>query len=527
MAAPVLVVGAGPAGLLLAAELHRRGVSCLLIDSQSGPMPWDRATVIHQRSLELFESLGLIGRFVDAGCPQRGAKISSAGVVLGEVDDALSGSRYAYNIGVSEEVTEAILTDYLHAMGGAVTRSTRLVAFTEGPDGVVAELECTGERSNVEVDWVVGCDGIHSTARESSGIAYDGHDIPDPWAVFDVTLQGWRERYDLTFVYLDAAPVILTALPGQRWRAYVRPRAADADLVADAAATLGPYAPDASFVDIANPTRFHCHTRVAARFRSGRVLVAGDAAHACTPAEGHGMNTGLQDAANLAWKLALVGHGVADPKLLDSYEAERRPVAQTVARSGDATDAASTLSDPTARHARDEALIVALADPVARHHDAVAKAELDVDYGDSPAVVGDRNARLGPGQRLPDTITVEPPGGDPCGLHELAQRAGHTLFVLAGTAASGPALAEHLDELEAAAAGSPLVDAVVALGCAPDQPDRFGRLDAVDAAALGVDGVAVLVVRPDGYLGLRADRDHVDALARYHEALGVRPPLAT
>ena len=460
----VLVVGAGPAGLLLAAELQRRGVPCHLIDAQPERMAWDRATVVHQRSLELFESLGLVGKFLDAGCPQRGARVYSGGVMLGEADDSLAPSRYRSNVGVSEEVTESILTDYLHEMGGTVTRSTRLVALTSKPDSVVATLERDGERYEIDVAWVVGCDGIHSTTRELSGIDYEGHDIPDPWAVFDVTLQGWLERYDLTFVYLDAIPVILTALPGKRWRAYLRPDPDDDDLVAQAAATLHRYAPGTTFVDVENPTRFHCHTRVAARFRSGRVLVAGDAAHACTPAEGHGMNSGLQDAANLAWKLALVCRGIADPVLLDSYEAERRPVAQTIARSGDAAEADEALTDPAAREARDEAVKQALADPAAQLRDAVAKAELDVDYGGSPAVVGDADARLGPGQRLPDTITVQPPDRDPCGLHELAQRAGHTLVLLGGPAASGPVLAEHLARLGSAADASPLVEAVVALG---------------------------------------------------------------
>ena len=172
--------------------------------------------------------------------------------------------------------------------------------------------------------------------------------------------------------------------------------------------------------------------------------------------------------------------------------------------------------------ARDEAVKRALADPAAQLRDAVAKAELDVDYGSSPAVVGDANARLGPGQRLPDTITVRPPDGAPCGLHELAQRAGHTLVVLGGPAASGPVLAEHLGRLKSAADPSTLVEAVVALGCAPDQPADVGRLDDEDATALGVHDVVLLMIRPDGYLGLRADEDHVGALGQYHEAVGVR-----
>ena len=112
--------------------------------------------------------------------------------------------------------------------------------------------------------------------------------------------------------------MILTALPDQRWRVYLRPSSPVSDLVADASATIGRYLPTFGFDGVENPTRFHCHTKVARRFRSGRVLLAGDAAHVCSPAQGHGMNTGLQDAVNLAWKLALVCHGLCDPVLLDS-----------------------------------------------------------------------------------------------------------------------------------------------------------------------------------------------------------------
>ena len=130
--------------------------------------------------------------------------------------------------------------------------------------------------------------------------------------------------------------MILTPLPHRRWRVYVRPTSETSDLVADATATMRRYAPSVEFAAVENPSRFQCHSRVASRFRSGRVLLAGDAAHACSPSEGHGMNTGMQDAFNLGWKLALVCQGADGPGLLDSYEAERRPIALRIAESGDA-----------------------------------------------------------------------------------------------------------------------------------------------------------------------------------------------
>lgn len=512
----VLVVGAGPAGLLLAAELHRRGISCHLIDEQPGPLPWDRATVVHPRSLEVFESLGLVQQFLEAGTKQRAVKIYSQGVLLGTLDLSECGSIYGFNLGLSEEVTESILTEYLHATGGAVCRSSRLVGLAPHDRGVLAEIESNGQRRSVEAEWVVGCDGAHSLTRELSGIALEGHDIAKPWAVFDATIQGWSDEFELNVGYLDGIPIILTALPARRWRVYLRPSSAESDIVADATSTLRRYDPAASFVDVANPTRFHCHSKVADRFRSGRVLLAGDAAHLCSPAQGHGMNGGLQDAFNLAWKLALVCDGVADPTLLDSYEAERRPVAQLVVRSGDTIEDAQALTNEVQRDGRDKAIRATFSEPVARHNEVVAEAELDVDYSTSPIVFGDGNNDLAAGQRLPNTIPVRMPGTRCRRLHELMQRAGHTIVLLGGPAANGTELVDSLAALEEITARSAAFDAVVAFGAQRDLPEGIGYLESGAAEMLGCMGTTLLVVRPDGYVGMRSDGDHPTALDRYH-----------
>jgi 2-polyprenyl-6-methoxyphenol hydroxylase-like FAD-dependent oxidoreductase len=425
------------------------------------------------------------------------------------------GSIYGFNLGVSEEVTESILTDYLHQQGGEVIRSSRLVGLTPRPEGVLAEIERDGRHYQADARWVVGCDGIHSPTRDLSGIGFEGHDIAKPWAVFDATLQGWANSYDANFVYLDQLPVILTALPGRRWRVYLRPGSVESDLVADAASTIRLYEPAASFVDVENPTRFHCYTKVASTFRAGQVLLAGDAAHLCSPVQGHGMNCGLQDAMNLAWKLALVYKGAAQPALLDSYEAERRPVAEMIASSGDASDYAQTLSDPAQRDSRDQAMRAVLAGSTAKHQEVVAEAELNVDYSVSPIVAGDPNSNPGPGQRFPDTITVRPSEGGRCQLHELTHRAGHTLVLLGGPTIGGPEVAALLPALQELATGSVLFEAAVAFAAGPDLPDRIGRFEPAAADVLGVQGTTLFAVRPDGYIGLRSNRDHLRALERY------------
>ena len=200
----VLVVGAGPTGLLLASELLRRNVACRVIDAHDAPLHWDRATVVHPRSLELFEGLGLVDLLLTAGVKQRGARLHSQGVVLGEIDLSVCGSRYGFNIGISEEVTESILTDYLHRQGGNVIGSSSLIGLADHADGVLATIQREGITEQVLAQWVVGCDGLHSTCRTLTGIDMIGHDIIQPWAVFDATLVGWENSYEANYAYLDA-----------------------------------------------------------------------------------------------------------------------------------------------------------------------------------------------------------------------------------------------------------------------------------------------------------------------------------
>jgi 2-polyprenyl-6-methoxyphenol hydroxylase-like FAD-dependent oxidoreductase len=513
----VLVVGAGPTGLLLASELQRRGVPCHVIDARPGPNHWDRATLVHPRSLQIFESLGLVQKFLDVGCRQRVIKIHSGGKELGTIDLSTCGSVYGFSVGVSEEVTESILTDYLGQQGGKVNRSSRLVGLTQHSDGVLAKIEHDGDRYQMDAQWVVGCDGIHSATRELSGIGFEGHKLAKQWAVFDATLQGWTDTYEAILAYHDTLPLILSPLPGKRWRVYLRPSSDESDLVADATSTLSVYTPGASFVDVENPTRFTCHTRVATKFRSGAIFLAGDSAHLCSPGEGHGMNCGIQDAFNLAWKLALVHHGAADPALLDSYEAERRPIAEMFTQSGDKFEHALMMTDQTERAIRDLAIKAMIANPDDLHHQVMAETELNLEYSQSPIVTGDTNSHLAPGCRLPDTIAIQ--RLDKPRLHQLAHRAGHTLMLLAGPTAHVPTLVDLHAALQKLATDSPLFEATVALSTNPDLLVQIGHLEPAAADLLGVEQITLLALRPDGYVGLRADRDHLNALERYSTLL--------
>ena len=364
----VLVVGAGPTGLLLASELQRRGVPCHVIDARPGPNHWDRATVIHPRSLQIFESLGLVEKLLDAGCRQRVVKIHSGGKELGTIDLATCGSIYGFNLGVSEEVTESILTEYLHQQGGKVNQSSRLVGLMQHDDRVLAEIEHHGGRYQINARWVVGCDGIHSATRELSGIGFEGHDIVKEWAVFDATVQGWTDTYEGIFAYHDTLPIILTALPGQRWRVYLRPssdslrprRRCNFDSPHLCTHRIVRQCREPDTIPLLHQDRHQVPIRLSL---SGRRLRAPLLSRRRTR-----MNCGIQEAFNLAWKLALVHHGAADPTLLDSYEAERRPIAEMFTQSGDEFEHAQLMTDPTERDARDQAIKAMLANPDDLHH---------------------------------------------------------------------------------------------------------------------------------------------------------------
>lgn len=514
----MLIVGAGPTGLTLAAELRRRDVDALLIDALDAPRQWDRATVVHPRSLEIFEALGIVDRFLAAGTPQRAARLHSAGEVLVELDFSLSGAPYPYNVGLSEEDTERFLAEYLEAAGGSVERSTRLLGLAQDADGVTATVERGGREEEIRAGWVVGCGGYHSPVREILGIPMDGHDIEEPWAVFDASLAGREDDFETSLVYLEETMVILTPLPGRRFRVYTRPKDEGEDFVAAATAVLARYLPDQELAEIENPTRFRCHAKIAGRYREGRALLAGDAAHVCSPSQGHGMNSGIGDAVNLAWKLALVTEGDADPSLLDSYEAERRPVAEQVIATGEGMEEMGRFDGEDGRAARDAEVRAALSDPDTAHAEAVAEAELNIDYGASPIVSGDRGGPLAPGQRLPDLGPVTSGPGEPeVRLHQLAHRPGHTLLAIA-VGDGGDELPRLFAELESLVARSPLFDAAFALATAPGEAP-VGTIHLQAAAALGIESLAVLAVRPDRHLGLIREGGSIDDVEAYASLL--------
>lgn len=345
MDADVLIAGAGPTGLMLANLLGRRGVRALIIDRHSGPAQQTRALGVQARTMEIYSKLSVIGRALELGKRGTGANLWAEGrkmarVPLGETGQSVSP--YPFVLILGQDDNERIMGEKLRDWGMAVQWNTELVAFEQSSGHVTATLrQPDGAIRKITAAWVAGCDGARSAVRELSGIGFPGAPYEHVFFVADTQVTGsmvpdeinvylWRRGFHLFFPMRgkDHWRVVGIVPPELRGRDDVTCEEVIPSLRQEAGTEL-------SFKACSWFSTYRIHHRCAEHFRNRRCFLLGDAAHIHSPVGAQGMNTGLQDAYNLAWKLALVVQGRADTALLDSYEAERIPVAQRLLNTTD------------------------------------------------------------------------------------------------------------------------------------------------------------------------------------------------
>ncbi|MFD8689099.1 FAD-dependent monooxygenase [Streptomyces sp. NPDC059651] len=526
----VLIAGAGPVGLSAAAELRRRGVSCRVVERLPARLPYAKAVGIQPRTLEIWDRMGLVRTVLEAAVPMRGQLIHVNGSEVARIDLALPPEVPYGFAALPQYETERILEEYVAGLDVRVERGTELLSFTQDADGVTAHLRTgSGATEEVRARFLIGCDGAHSTVRKGLGLSYEGGAFAEEYMLADVVAD-----WDLPYGYGVRAShtgddgstddlLVCIPLPGDgryRMSMLVPPGlsagAADGAEVAhglegarvpelsDIQAVVDRLAPrPATLSGMRWASVFRISHRIVDRYGEGRVFVAGDAAHIHPPTGAQGMNTGIQDACNLAWKLALVVHGEAGPALLTSYDAERRPVGEEVV-------------GRTVRHATRG--IENDADDMETL--MLREAQLLVGYRDGPlagAPYGPDDAPQ-PGDRAPDCagLTAQVAAYPLRLLDVLRGRTGHVLVLYAAeaadlTEAAGPAAEHGLEIVRVLAcdAGVPEVTA-----CYRDSAGEFSRL-------YRPDGPTGFLVRPDGQLGARfplsgivqAVSDHFAALS--------------
>ncbi|MFF2083343.1 FAD-dependent monooxygenase [Nocardia sp. NPDC058176] len=509
----VLVVGAGPVGLTTALELARRGARCRVIE-QLGVRPrYAKAVGVQPRTLEVFQGMGVLRAVLDAAVPIRGQIAYADGVEVTRIVLELPPDVPYGFAALPQYETERVLAEQLARTGVRVEYGVTLSSFAQDDTGVTAVLRDADGEQTVRTGYLVGADGAHSTVRKQLGLTFEGAAFAEQYMLGDVELD-WTmpTGYGVRSSRGDDVLVCIP-LPGHR-RYRVSMSAPDELAVAapksgDVAHGLeGSRAPELHHIqavlDRLSPqpvtaremrwsSVFRISHRIVDRYGKGRAFVAGDAAHIHPPTGAQGMNTGIQDAHNLAWKLALVTAGSAAPELLDSYDAERRPVGAEVV-------------DRTVRAAR-EGIGADLTDPeqILRR-----EAQLLVDYGRSPIITPSAVGAVAAGRRAPDAAGLTRDLVQfPLRLFSLLTGPGHTLLIHESGTPNYLALEHAAEQARRLAPGE--LDVYLVL--APDTPADTTLTVIHDSAGDFARGyspdTAAYLIRPDGYLAYAGPLDGV------------------
>jgi 2-polyprenyl-6-methoxyphenol hydroxylase-like FAD-dependent oxidoreductase len=535
----VLVVGAGPTGLALAAQLHAYGARFRIIDRALDRAHESRALAVQPRTLEVLAGLGISDELVRFGNRAVRLKLHFGHrVALVQLFDiGTSDTQYPYLLFISQAQTERILGEHLTAQGVKLERGTELVEFHPGTDVVDGAMTCRLRHSDqteevMQARYVVGCDGAHSTVRDQAGIGFEGSAYPQTFVLADVEADGIEPGAGHAFLSAQSILFFFPLGSPATWRILaMRPRTDTTPVeqpvtLAEAQALVDAYA--SMPVRLRDPvwmTNFRLHNRGATHYRTGGVFLAGDAAHIHSPAGGQGMNTGIQDAINLGWKLGLVTANRAEPALLDTYEPERAPVGHRVLRFTDRAFTVATSTKPLVRLARTKivpyVIPLALRSRRGRTLGFRTVSQLAIRYPRSPLSVNGPDSPRGglkAGDRLPDApITFN---DQVVTLHRALARPGfHALLcgpVAAWSGSTATELAERYGDLVTVHHLTRDNTSGVLWDHTGEASDRLGPRDHLDAVHY--------LIRPDGHIGYCGGGADLQGLHTYLERW-IRPGI--
>ncbi len=545
----ILIVGGGPVGLTLACELYRHGVPCRVVELERQRHEQSRATDIQAGTLRVLEDMGILDAFLEAGAVRDEFAMFADGELITQMNMRELDTPYPFALGLGQSESERLLEEHLQRLGGKLERGVRVVSVSQQEGGVDVLFEGDRGTQTEHFDWVVGCDGSHSAVRKSVGLALEGTTMAERFFLADVDFISDRSEREISIWTGAHGALIVLPIPGTV-RVFgdlseAQTEEVDLTFVRDELRKRTHGLADASALGWA--ATFNVHARIVESYRKDRVFLAGDAAHIHSPAGGHGMNTGVQDAYNLGWKLALVAQGQAGDTLLDSYDAERRPVGRAVVSETDWETRAATWRSGFGQLAVGRLLGLAMKLPSLRQAMMIHALELDVAYPNSP-IVGERRcwplapyipgageteepcisqwrafaAGPAPGDAAPDVLFGEHR------MFHLLRGTGYTALLFDGHAATE----EGYQRLNAAAAvlgagpNKIPVHVIVPSSEVPSSLDAVSvLLDPAGAAhdKFGADAECGYLIRPDGHIGFRTQPVDALAMSMHLEQLFISP----
>jgi len=520
-AVDVLVVGAGPVGLALACELARNGVSCRIIDKRPAAVTTSRAIAIFPRTLEVFQIMNMIDPVLEAGHQLAGVALYNRSGQIGHIGFDALPTRYRFALSLPQSETERLLIEHLGSFGKSVDRDRELVAFSQSVDSIQAVIRDAGGAEEIfDARWVVGCDGAHSNVRHLLGLPFEGAAYEETFVLADVKLDSALDPVHAHLFLTETGLVgifpfrnggcriIASTQPESKGGPAGDPKFAEVIDLVNSRTDLG--------IKICEPdwmSRFHISHRKVAEFRAGRGFLAGDAAHIHSPAGGQGMNTGIQDAFNLAWKLGLVVRGKSPDSLLDSYNEEREPVARMVLTLTDRLTRMGTMQNPLGRHVRDALLSILTGMHPVEDRIAETMAEIGIHYRRSSIVFGNGGQALRAGDRAPDCEFIVGTDRRLVRLYELLHEPVHHLLIFVDQEPELEAGA-FCEEIAQAFAG--VIKAFVVTSAAHECSSTSLRdVDGVALFNCRAESGTIFLIRPDGYIGFRGDTGHREVLRAY------------
>src|ERR1700740_2106688 len=395
----VLIVGAGPTGMTLGTSPTQLGVDCVVVDQLPDATDDTRAGFVQPRTLEYLRRVQVAGPMIDDGLKGTGAVFADVDRDLIRLSYETVDSPYPFLLMIPQWQTQRRLDQRFAELGGSVLRGGRLLDLVpEFPGSAATVVDSDGALRVINARFVAGCDGLHSRVRTQLGIGFPGSSPEQMFAVSDVRFDGWPvDRVETAFSLSPHGMLISSPLPGDMVRVVASvapgtpaPTLQDVDDLIQARAAG--WMRKGTVTELLSSSTWHVHERIASQLRHGNTFLLGDAAHTHSPAGGQGMNTGIQDAGNLAWKLAHVLAYDAPEFLLDTYEAERRPNAQRLIQFTHQIMQVATTSDPQARRMRNDILAVVQQVPGVSEMLSRRLSQIDIGYSatDEPFSAGSR-----------------------------------------------------------------------------------------------------------------------------------------